>query len=404
MRMNILCLMGLFPEEYEEEILKSSLSGMQNAANKLQWAIVEGLNHQDGAQISILNSLFIGSYPRKYRKAVIPSFPFCVNGKEQGRNVGFLNLPFVKYFSKYRGLKKQIDQWVKGQAECEKVVIAYAMTSPVVELLHYIKKKYPEVKCILFVPDLPEYMDVTNKSLAYSAVKKLHISHLRRNIGKIDGYVFLTEYMKEWFDRDVCYTVVEGIYKENRVSSETEATRENVILYAGGLSEQYGVLELVEAFLHTKEKDWKLELVGDGPLLPTLKQMANDHDCLLIRGLLPNSEVLRRQKQVSILVNPRKGGQTFTKYSFPSKTIEYLASGTPMVGYRLPGIPDEYFKHIYEADPVDHGLEACLKKVMLLSEQERNQFGLSAQHFIQKEKNAKKQCSKIVKLIESISG
>lgn len=401
--MDILCLMGLFPEEYEAEILKASLSGVQNAANKLQWAIVDGLNNQENAQISILNSLFVGSYPRKYKKAIIPSFVFQVKGKQQGMNVGFLNLPFIKFLSKYCGLKKRLNQWAQSDTDGKKVLIAYAMTSPVVELLNAVKNKYPNVKCILFVPDLPEYMDVTNKSLLYSIVKKRHISHLRRNMNRIDGYVFLTEYMKEWFDREVCYTVVEGIYKETPNSPEEPTGKEKVVLYAGGLSEQYGVLELVDAFLHAKEEGWKLELVGDGPLLPALKQLEQEHDCLLVRGLLPNSEVLKRQKQVSILVNPRKGQQTFTKYSFPSKTIEYMASGTPMVGYRLPGIPEEYFEHIYEATPEAGGLEACLKKVMLLSEQERNQFGLSAKQFIQKEKNATKQCAKIMELIESIS-
>ena len=400
--MNVLCLMGLFPKEYEDEILKDSLSGVQNAANKLQWAIVDGLNNSENIQTRILNSLFIGSYPRKYKKAIIPSFPFQVGGKELGMNVGFWNLPGIKYLSKYHGLKKKLDQWIKSDANGEKVVIAYALTSPVVELLRYIKKKYPSVKCVLFVPDLPEYMDVTNKSLLYSIIKKWHISHLRKNIKEIDGYVFLTDYMKEWFDWDICYTVVEGIYKTPPNSSETEISKEKVILYAGGLNEQYGVLALVDAFLKTKEKEWTLELVGDGPLLPTLKRIAVDHPDLVIRGLLPNSEVLKRQKQVSLLVNPRRGEQVFTKYSFPSKTIEYMASGTPMVGYRLPGIPDEYFEYIYEVSPYDHGLEECLKKVMLLSEQERNEFGLSAKHFIQTEKNEAKQCAKILKLVESL--
>ena len=56
--MNILCLMGLFPQEYEDEILKDSLSGMQNAANKLQWAIVDGLCNQTNVEINVINSLY----------------------------------------------------------------------------------------------------------------------------------------------------------------------------------------------------------------------------------------------------------------------------------------------------------------------------------------------------------
>ena len=402
--MDILCLMGLFPEEYEDVILKDSLSGVQNAANKLQWAIVDGLNDQINVNTDVINSLYIGAYPRKYRKAIIPSFTFNIRGKEQGINVGFLNLPFVKYLSKYYGLKKKVDQWINSGTSDQKVIIAYAMTSPFVELLHYVKNKYPEIKCVLFVPDLPEYMDVTNKSFLYSTVKKLHISHLRKNIGEIDGYVFLTDYMKEWFDKDIRYTVVEGIYKGNKqIVLDESLDKEKVILYAGGLCEEYGVLELVEAFIKNREENWKLELIGDGPLLSTLKQLANKEDSLRVRGILPNSEVLKRQQQVSILVNPRKAQQSFTKYSFPSKTIEYMASGTPMIGYRLPGIPEEYYKYIYEVAEEDNGLAICLKKVMMLSEQERNQVGLLAKNFIQNEKNATKQCAKILKLIEKIN-
>lgn len=400
--MNILCLMGLFPEEYEDEILKNSLSGVQNAANKLQWAIVDGLNAQKNVNLNIINSLYIGSYPKKYKKARIPSFSFCVKGKKQGINVGFLNLPFIKFLSKYFSLKKKVVEWIENDIDGEKVIIAYAMTSPFVELLNYVKKKYPKVKCVLYVPDLPEYMDVNNKSQLYSALKKLHISHLKKNIKKIDGYVFLTDYMKEWFDKDINYTVVEGIYKEPKFALSDCKSKENVILYAGGLCEDYGVLELVESFLKIKESNWKLELIGDGPLLSTLKEISNKEPCLVLRGLLPNSDVLKRQKQASILVNPRKAQQNFTKYSFPSKTIEYMSSGTPMIGYRLPGIPDDYYDYIYEASQDDNGLEFCLKNVMMLSEYERNQFGMLAKDFILKEKNASKQCEKIIKLIESI--
>ena len=34
------------------------------------------------------------------------------------------------------------------------------------------------------------------------------------------------------------------------------------------------------------------------------------------------------------------------QYSFPSKTMEYLASGTPSIAYKLEGIPSEYYPFI----------------------------------------------------------
>lgn len=45
--------------------------------------------------------------------------------------------------------------------------------------------------------------------------------------------------------------------------------------------------------------------------------------------MVPNSGVLKAQSESEILVNPRNDNNEFTKYSFPSKVIEYLGSGTP---------------------------------------------------------------------------
>lgn len=399
--MNILCLMGLFPKEYEDEILKDSLSGIQNAANKLQWAIVDGLNRQEAISLEILNSLYIGAYPHKYKTMRIPSFTFDISGEASGENIGFLNLPIIKCWSKYRSLKFKIDQWIEGK-DGEKVIIAYALTSPFVELLHYVKVKYPDVKCVLFVPDLPEYMDVTNTSRLYRLLKNRHISHLKKYINEIDGYIFLTHYMKEWFAYNVHYTVVEGIYGGDNVLNVDNSAKEKVILYAGGLCEEYGIMELVESFRRVRLCDWKLELIGDGPLFPKLKQLYDNENWISIRGIVANSDVLKRQRQVAALVNPRKGNQIFTKYSFPSKTIEYMASGTPMIGYRLEGIPDEYYQYIYEVSNNEDGLANCLSMVMNHSEQDRLQMGIRARSFILKEKNAAKQCAKIIKMIKDI--
>ena len=72
---DIVCLTGLFPEEYVDEINKYSLTGVQNAANKLQWGIVKGLDGL-GENVTIFNSIYVGSYPRLYRKIMIPTFHF----------------------------------------------------------------------------------------------------------------------------------------------------------------------------------------------------------------------------------------------------------------------------------------------------------------------------------------
>ena len=43
-----------------------------------------------------------------------------------------------------------------------------------------------------------------------------------------------------------------------------------------------------------------------------------------------------------MLVNPRPDNEEYTRYSFPSKNIEYLLTGKPVVAYLLSGMPEVY--------------------------------------------------------------
>ena len=53
-------------------------------------------------------------------------------------------------------------------------------------------------------------------------------------------------------------------------------------------------------------------------------------------GVIPLSEVIEKEIQATILINPRPVDQEFTKYSFPSKIMEYMSSGTPVLTTKLP--------------------------------------------------------------------
>lgn len=109
------------------------------------------------------------------------------------------------------------------------------------------------------------------------------------------------------------------------------------------------------------------------------------------------------QKQATVLVNPRQNNEEFSKYSFPSKTMEYLSSGVPVVAYKLDGMPDEYDSYIqYVEDNAIESLKEKLVEVCELSEEERQNLGSAGRAFVLTEKNSTVQVKKIVTLIKSI--
>lgn len=85
--------------------------------------------------------------------------------------------------------------------------------------------------------------------------------------------------------------------------------------------------------------DYILEIYGDGDYRAELVELAAKHDRIIYKGLVSRDVIVARQKQVALLINPRPSSYEYTQYSFPSKIMEYMLSGTPVLTTKLPGIP-----------------------------------------------------------------
>ena len=396
---DIVCLTGLFPEEYVDEINKYSLTGVQNAANKLQWGIVKGLDGL-GENVTIFNSIYVGSYPRLYRKIMIPTFHFSHGSEKNDINIGFINIAGIKVLSRYYTVKRELDKWASVDSGREKVLLIYAMTTPFAQLAGYIKRKYSSIKVIYIIPDLPMYMNVTKvqESAVYRTRKKIEEFLFHRSLKNVDGYVLLTDSMKEWFTTDINYTVVEGMATIDNTIDVDDIKKKKQILYAGGIKREYGVIDLVSAFSQIDDPEWELVIYGDGTDMESVCEYAKRDVRIKIMGSAPNAVVMKHQREAALLINPRKN-QEMAKYSFPSKTLEYMLSGTPMLGYKLAGIPEEYYDNMFVIQDSENGMEEALRKAMNLPETERIKMGEKAKHFVVKEKNPEKQCQKILELI-----
>ena len=150
-----------------------------------------------------------------------------------------------------------------------------------------------------------------------------------------------------------------------------------------------------------KNENYSLIICGRGDSEEYVKNMATKDRRIQYLGSIPHDEILQLQRTASLLVNPRTPEGIYTKYSFPSKTMEYLASGTPTLLYELPGITKEYYHYCYSLN--DQSITALAEKVdevLSLSIEERTKLGEKAQQFILDTKNATIQCTKILELIK----
>ena len=97
---------------------------------------------------------------------------------------------------------------------------------------------------------------------------------------------------------------------------------------------------------YIQRKDIEYELYGDGDYVSEIIKKSRSDPRVRYFGTKPNSQVIAAEEQASILINPRRNDQLFSKYCFPSKIAEYLCCGRPILCYKLDGISPEYDKYL----------------------------------------------------------
>lgn len=255
------------------------------------------------------------------------------------------------------------------------------------------------------VPDLPEYVggygSIKNplKRLAIKAFASM--TYLIED--KYDGYIFFTNSMNEVINRkNKPFTVVEGMVKEDIHNASIPISKEVLptVMYAGTLHVKFGIRSLVEAFMTEEMQKIILWIFGNGDYLDEILLIVNDYPNIIYKGALSRSEILEFERRATLLINPRPCNEEYTKFSFPSKTLEYMASGTPLLTTRLEGIPIDYKDYLYWIDEESPcGIARKINTIISQPEYTMNLFGASARAFVLKNKTSNRQIKKVIELL-----
>lgn len=253
------------------------------------------------------------------------------------------------------------------------------------------------------VTDVPALLAgmTTNKTCLRSRVI-LTINSFVMNC--FDSYVFLTQQMNNLINLEYKpYVVIEGQVDINMAYSANELREkheQSVCLYAGGLYKLYGLKLLTDAFIAADIAGAELHIYGSGDFEEELKAICKEHSNIKYFGVVANDLVVKEQLKATLLINPRPTNEEYTKYSFPSKNMEYMVSGTPVLTTCLPGMPEEYKQYVYLIeDETVEGITKILKEVLSKSREELHQKGQEAKKFVLGNKNNVVQAGKIVEML-----
>ena len=380
--------------------------GMNESGYKFHTLIINGLRMHADVHIKALVGRAVnlkthkGLFWKRRKESISSNLTY--------NHLAFVNLPIIKHFILGASFFLHTFFWQFKNRKKEKGIIldaSYITSNPfIISACKFFHCTTTAIFC-----DIYEYMaNVQNvhkdNNSSFSINFARHIA--RKTYQNIDTYIFLTQQMNNLINIDhKPYIIMEGLVDiemmRQNISLEQKLTKQ-IVMYAGALRKEYGLENLLKGFIAYSNPNAELWIFGDGDYKTKIAHFCNQDSRIYFGGAISLQEIIKKELIVTLLVNPRPSNQEFTQYSFPSKNMEYMVSGTPLLTTCLPGMPKEYYKYVYTIDGSNvQDITRALKDALEKTQIELYEFGQNARSYVLKNKNNKLQAGRILKLLKN---
>jgi glycosyltransferase involved in cell wall biosynthesis len=197
-----------------------------------------------------------------------------------------------------------------------------------------------------------------------SAARVLHDSTLRLAA----GCVFLSHSAFVGWDGGRKLHLDGGTSREE--ASEDAMGGARALLYTGTLSHYAGLDLLLDGFATTSRADCELWICGKGDTHRVEAAAARDRRIRYF-GVLPEAELRALSRRAEAFLNPRAPEVIGNAHNFPSKVLEYLSYGKPVISTWTGGLAPEYRDVLIVSEPTPKAFGKAMERVLGLSAEER---------------------------------
>lgn len=199
---------------------------------------------------------------------------------------------------------------------------------------------------------------------SYRSIRKRIYANVQQYVMRQYDYVVgLSEKTKKYLKPRQAFMCMEGgIAKEVYEYFEGYQEKERnkiIIMYSGILEEVTGVNLLIDAFEKISTDMAELIVTGDGSLADSIKNIAVASENINYLGCIPYEQYMKKISEADVLVNPRNMNLPENENNFPSKIMEYLATGKVIVSTKFPGW-ERYQEYIEFCESNSDALAECL--------------------------------------------
>jgi glycosyltransferase involved in cell wall biosynthesis len=187
-----------------------------------------------------------------------------------------------------------------------------------------------------------------------------------------------------------------------RISPIAIDGRTKVLMYSGTLNEANGFRLLLDAFSRVEDPSIQLWVTGKGSMQDTVKKSERADTRIHYWGFVERQELLNLMTESLVLINPRPPSYPENRYNFPSKLIEYMATGRPVISTATADLELEYGEFVFLTREDPDALAQIIDQVFDMPRMQLRSRGERGRQHILESKSWGPLSAKVAGFLESI--
>lgn len=397
----VLLVGHLFPARLELDILDQPIPPVQT--QRFGMALLDALKNGFNGSVEILSVAPLLGFP-KSRFLLAPKAKWKFDGDIRATMIPFINIVGLKHLTRFVGTFLFVAFWTLRNRKHARIIVMHGVQSCKIWGVLF-GQAFAPCMTIPFVTDnlgIPLAWESNFSKL----LRRLDIFLMKSGLGMVSGVIAMTKKLAETLAPKRPSLIMPTI-QNAAISRHHEKQRCSdgtfTIVYAGGLFYNYGVNLLLDAFEQANRPEWHLVIAGSGDLEETVRDFAANNPAVEYAGFLNSKEMAELYRVADVLVNPRLTSTPIAEMAFPSKLVEYLSTGKPVVSTDLPALDESFRRHliIAKSDSPEE-LIRCLDEILSWGDDQREAWQAKTFRFLQDELSPTVQGVKIRRFIESL--
>lgn len=365
------------------------------AGNLFQQSFLTALARSTLPNPTVFSYFPIASFPR-VKTLFVGSREVRLGNGLRATSLPHINLGAIKILTLGLAAAWKTFRWGIANRACpRRVVICYNLTAP---------PAWPiSVVCQLLKMDLVPFIGdiyVPGEVVDSSWLRRLEFAAQKGIIPRAQGLLVANQAIIDDFAPGRAALLIEGGVMEDDVRRFPAPCFSQDphfhVVFAGQLSELNGVTLLLDALRLIENPDLRVTILGGGEFAHDVRKAVAKDSRLCYRGRVSHDEVLETYAEADLLVNLRRTHYRTHRYVFPSKVVECLSTGRPLLTTSTGHVDSEFGDFVFKlVSETPEALAQALTDLMAMAPEQRHAPARRARDYVLANKTWEAQCRKL---------